>query len=607
MKPGPRLQADGGCEFVVWAPRRESVEVVIEGASSRAVPLAPAGEGYWRIVVGGIGAGADYRFRLDGEVTRPDPASHSQPAGVHEASRVVDHEAFSWSDDGWAGLDLRDFVIYEIHIGAFTTAGTFAAVASRLDDLAGLGITAIEIMPVAQFPGDRNWGYDGVYPYAVQASYGGPDGLKGLVDECHRRGLAVILDVVYNHLGPEGNYLRDFGPFFTDRYRTPWGEAVNFDGPWSDGVRDYFIGNALHWFERYHIDALRLDAVHAIYDVTARPFLQELSEAVSSMSVASGRACHLIAECDRNDPRMMKAVDEGGLGIGAGWSDDFHHALRTVLTGERDGYYGDFGSTEQVAKAFREGYVFTGEHSRYRHRRHGASPTGLSPEQFVVFAQNHDQVGNRMGGERLSAIVDFESLKLAAAVVLLSPYVPLLFMGEEYGEESPFLYFVSHGDPGLVAAVREGRKKEFRAFHWKGEPPDPQSEETFRASTLRWEEGRKGRGAVLRAFYGELTSLRRRGHALRTEGSGEIDTRLTCGGDTLWVRAAGSRSPLCASFHFGSAVEADVPFPFAGRWRRLLDSAGADWGGPGSTLPERAVGDDEVTLRGRSASLWESS
>ncbi len=396
--------------------------------------------------------------------------------------------AFDWHDADWRGPALADYVVYELHVGTFSPSGTFAGVTAELDSLVELGVTAVELMPVAQFPGSRNWGYDGVYPFAVQNSYGGPRELKRLVDACHARGLAVVLDVVYNHIGPEGNYLADFGRYFSHRHHTPWGRAINFEGAGSDEVRRYFIENALRWIGEFHIDALRLDAIHAIVDQSADPFLAQLPKGVraswASQALPSGRRgpAYLIAETNRNDRRIFDPQPQGGLGLDAQWLDDFGRALEAYLTGDRTGFYADYGRLGDVARAYEEGYVLAGQYSHYRHRHHGQPSIGVAPDRFFAYLQTHDQVGNRPHGARLSHLVDWEPLKLATAVLLLSPYPPLLFMGEEYAETAPFHFFVSHGDPQLVERVRAGRRREFAAL--REEPADPQAESTLAASRL---------------------------------------------------------------------------------------------------------------------------
>ncbi len=597
MEIGARYAGDGETEFIVWAPLAEGLELMLP---SRVVPMQREQDGYWRAVAGDAPPGTEYLYRINGERERPDPASSFQPQGVHGPSQVLDHSSFRWEDDHWRGISLREMVIYEVHIGTFTPEGTFDAAAARVEELLDLGVNALEIMPVAQFPGERNWGYDGVYPFSVQNSYGGPEGLKRLVNECHRKGVAVVLDVVYNHLGHEGNYLQEYGPYFTDRYLTPWGRAVNFDGAYSDGVRNFFIQNALHWFRNYHIDALRLDAVHAIFDMSARHFLAELSDRVRLFSRREGRPHLLIAESDLNDSRLIRPTNLCGHGIDALWCDDFHHSLHVLLTGEKDGYYVDFGGLDQMVKALREGFVYTGEYSVFRKRRHGNSSKDHPPERFVVFAQNHDQVGNRMLGERLSSLVCFESLKLAAGVVLCSPYVPLLFMGEEYGEEAPFPYFVSHSDQALIEAVRQGRKEEFRSFRWKGEPPDPQSVETFLRAKIHWEKRRTGRHRVLLHLYRALIRLRRDNPVLSVLDRERMELRPFEAEGVIAMRRWRDGSQVLCIFNFSRSDRRLTGVLPAGRWRRVLDSSDVIWGGPGSLLPERVSAGDEIGVRGRS-------
>jgi maltooligosyltrehalose trehalohydrolase len=422
-------------ELRVWAPLARTVEAELDG---RRVPLAPAGGGWHRADVASAGPGTDYGFVLDGGPVRPDPRSAFQPAGVHGPSRIVDHASFAWSDAGWRGVHLPSAVLYELHVGTFTPAGTFDAVIGRLDHLVALGVDAVELMPVAEFPGARGWGYDGVSLFAPHSAYGGPDGLKRLVDACHARDVGVVLDVVYNHLGPDGNHLGEFGPYFTDRYATPWGQAVNLDGPGSDEVRSFFVDNALMWLRDYHVDGLRLDAVHAIVDTSAVHLLEQLGQAVEDLAAATGRHLFLVAESDLNDPRIVRRREVGGYGMDAQWSDDFHHALHAALTGERDGYYADFGSLGHLATALRRGFVYAGEYAPFRDRRHGRLDPTLPGHRLLGFAQNHDQVGNRALGERSAALVSPERLQVAAALVLTAPFVPMLFAGEEWGARTPF-------------------------------------------------------------------------------------------------------------------------------------------------------------------------
>jgi maltooligosyltrehalose trehalohydrolase len=506
---GAHLVGPDRCEFRVWAPDAERVEVHIVAPRDRRVALAKNDGGYHEAVID-ASAGTRYFFVINGN-ERPDPASRLQPEGVHGPSEVVP-EDFEWHDAGWRGVALEDYVIYELHVGTFTDEGTFEAIIPRLDALRDLGVTAVELLPIAQFPGGRNWGYDGTYIAAAQNTYGGPLGLKRLADACHARGLALVLDVVYNHLGPEGNYLAEYGPYFTDRYKTPWGLALNFDGPHSDDVRWFFIHNALQWIDEFHVDALRVDAVHAIVDHSAEPFLQDLTLAVRTRAELLGRRVYTFAESDLNDPRVITSREQLGLGFDSQWSDDFHHALHALLTGEQDGYYLGFGKVSDLARVLTDGYLFIGQHSPYRGRKYGRKPATRDGAKFVVFAQNHDQVGNRMRGERLSALVPREKLRLAAAAVILSPFIPMLFMGEEYGESAPFQYFTSHGDADLIEAVRRGRREEFDDFDWEGEPPDPHDEETFLRSKLQWDQP----DPSLRDLYRDLLRLRRETPALRT-------------------------------------------------------------------------------------------
>lgn len=561
----------------------------------RLVPLKKHDRGYFQGIVPDVEPGALYFYRLDGDKERPDPASKFQPQGVHQPSQVIDPN-FPWEDGHWSGLSLYNYVIYELHVGTFTPEGTFEAIIPHLDELKDLGITAIELMPVAQFPGSRNWGYDGVHPFAVQNTYGGPEGLKKLVNACHRRGLAVVLDVVYNHFGPEGNYIQEYGYYFTKRYRTPWGDAVNFDDAYSDEVRRFFIENALYWITECHIDALRLDALHAILDHSAQTFLKDLAEAVHEQADKLNRRVYLMAESDLNDVRLINPPELGGFNLDAHWLDDFHHALHTLLTGEDAGYYQDFGGVRHLAKAFQEGFIYSGQYSRFRRRRHGSSTRHIAAHRFIAFAQNHDQIGNSMLGKRLSQIVSLEGLKLAAGVLILSPFIPLLFMGEEYAETAPFQYFISFLDQDLVASVQRGRKVEFEAFHAGGEPPDPQSEATFQRSTLNHGLKTQEPHRTVWEFYRELLRLRRELPPLAHLSKEHQEVLVFEQAKVLWIKRLYDRQAALQIFHFGSEpLDAAMPVP-QGEWQKVVDSADSMWRGPGSRVPAILASTGEVGL-----------
>jgi maltooligosyltrehalose trehalohydrolase len=593
------------CQFVVWAPLVNRLSLKIVAPEARIIPMEKDNQGYWKITLDGMAPNTSYFYQLNEEKDRPDPASPFQPQGVHSFSQVVDHGAFRWKDQEWSGLSLDEMIVYELHVGTFTPEGTFGAVIERLDALCELGINTISLMPVAQFPGERNWGYDGVFPYAVHNTYGGPDGLKQLVDACHERRIAVVLDVVYNHLGPEGNYLSDFGPYFTSTYRNPWGKAINFDQAYSDEVRNFFIENALYWFRQYHIDGLRLDAVHGIYDFSAKPFLQELSEKAAVLSEEAGRTFYLIAESDLNDVRVLNPPEQGGFGLDAQWCDDFHHALHAVLTSEKQGYYADFGDLGHLVKSLKEGYVLSWQYSKYRKRHHGSSSRRNSARQFMVFSQNHDQVGNRMCGERLARLVSFEGLKLAAGVVLLSPYIPLLFMGEEYAEEAPFLYFVDHSDPDLISAVREGRAREFQAFQWEERPPDPQILETFVNSRLRWEQRREGKHGIMLRFYKRLIEIRKKIPALYHLKKENIEVEEWKEHMVLLLRQWYEESEVVILMNFNQK-ETLIHFrPPPGKWQKILESSHQEYRGPGQSLPGKLDDSGELSINPLSFALYQ--
>jgi maltooligosyltrehalose trehalohydrolase len=578
---GAAVDPRGAVRFSVWAPHARAVTVRVLSGPRRGDWALDAGrDGVFAAIVDGVEAGSDYVYRLDAEDgprERPDPASRHQPGGVHGPSRVVDPTDFRWTDAGWSAPPVADLVLYELHVGTFTAAGTFDAVVGELPRLRALGVNAIEIMPIGEFPGGRNWGYDGVSLYAPQSTYGGPEGFRRLVDAAHAAGIAVVLDVVYNHVGPEGNYLGDFGPYFTDRYRTPWGAAINFDGPDSDEVRRWAVENAVYWVRDFHVDGLRLDAVHAIVDLGARHVLAEIADAVHAAGAALGRRVHVIAESDLNDARLVRPPERGGHGLDAQWSDDFHHAVHAALTGERQGYYADFGGVAPVAKCLADRFVYDGRHSSFRRRRHGAPATDVPRDRFVVCVQNHDQVGNRARGDRLATLVPPAGRRLAAAALLLAPYVPVLFMGEEYGERNPFPYFVSHDDPALVEAVREGRRREFAAFTWDGELPDPQAEATFRRARL---EPAHGDPALL-ALYADCLRIRRAEPALRP---GDAECRVVADDEAGWVAyvlTPRAGAELLAVLAFGGGCDVRVPVPDPAAWRLVLSTEARRYGGGG--------------------------
>ncbi len=520
--------------FEVWAPLAEKVAVQVNGSL---VPMqGPDDDGWWRARVENAGAGSDYGFLLNDDTQPyPDPRSLWQANGVHGLSRVYDQNAFAWNGDAFQPPPLSSAVIYELHIGTFTAEGTLDAAIGRLDSLKDLGITHVELMPVAAFAGRHGWGYDGVALFAVHEPYGGPDALKRFVDAAHAKGLAVLLDVVYNHFGPSGNYTGKYGPYIVDAHHTPWGGAVNLEGEWAQEVRRFFCDNALLWMRDFHIDGLRLDAVHAYVDRSAIHFLEQLAMETRRLEAALGRRKVLIAESDSNDPRVVTAREAGGFGIDAQWSDDFHHALFSVLyRGPQEGYYADFGSMSQLAKAIEKTFVYDGIFSKYRKRVHGKSPKDLPQYRFLGYIQNHDQIGNRAVGDRLHEDAGLDRAMVAAAIVMMSPFVPMIFQGEEWAASSPFQYFADHEDPELARAVSEGRKKEFEAFGWDpASIPDPEEKETFLRSKLRWEEAGEGPHAQMRNWYRDLIRLRRSTPSLNNGEPG--NARVTFDESEKWL------------------------------------------------------------------------
>jgi maltooligosyltrehalose trehalohydrolase len=563
--------------FRVWAPLPKKLEVMVDKLR---FPMTADENGWWTAEVPCAQPACDYGFILDGEGPLPDPRSAWQPHGIEGPSRVIDHGEFTWTDANWGPPPLSTSVIYELHIGTFTPHGTFDAAIEKLDHLVGLGVTHVELMPVNEFSGARGWGYDGVDLFAPHHAYGGPEGLKRLVDACHARRLAVLLDVVYNHLGPAGNYLGKYAPYFTKRYASPWGEALNFDGPECGEVRRFFCDNALMWLRDYHFDGLRLDAVHAIFDASAMPFLEQLAIEVKQLSEQLNRSLVLIPESDLNDPRLLWNRNRGGFGLDAQWSDDFHHALHTILTGEKNGYYADFGSLADLAKALCNAYVYDGGYSVHRRRPHGRAPSGLDGSRFLGFMQNHDQVGNRARGERSSRLMSAGRLRVAAAIVLTSPFIPMLFQGEEWGATTPFLYFTDHRDAKLGQAVREGRRKEFAAFGWNPEGiPDPQAPETFERSKLDWSEPAQPAHADLLEWHRRLIELRQTEPSLT---DGRLDGVHIRGDESeRWLVV--KRGPIIVACNLAD-IPRTIPLP-PGDHRILLASA-----------PQEGLGHNSVTL-----------
>jgi maltooligosyltrehalose trehalohydrolase len=607
---GASVREGGSVEFRVWAPKVSTMAVRILGENPRTIPMIGTPESEFVVTVPNLGEGTDYFYVLDGEhgggKERPDPVSRWQPQGVHGPSRVVDPRSFRWSDQKWSGIPLKDFIIYELHIGTFTPEGTFESAIPRLAYLRDLGITAVEIMPVAEFPGNRNWGYDGASLYPPQSSYGGPVGLKKLVDACHQHGLTVVMDVVYNHLGPEGNYLPEYAPCFTDAYHTPWGKAINFDGPQSDGVRRWVIDNALYWLTEYHVDALRLDAIHGIYDYGAYHVLDELSETFRRQARRLNRQAWIIAESDLEDVRIINPRPAGGYAVDAQWHDDFHHALYAYLTGAREGFLMDFGVLADLAKSIRDGFVLDRRYSRYRQRRYGSSSKDRPGEQFVGFIQNHDQVANTSRGKRLSSLVSPGQQKVAAVLTLCSPFLPLLFMGEEYGETSPFLFFTSFEDPNLVAAVREGRKRELGPHYSESDFADPHALITFERSRLDWSKPLLSPHTEILSLYRDLIALRKRHACLGNCRKDLTEMRFDEEAKFLVMKRldpSGSGSLLVFNFADNSQ---SIPVTVEPSGLRLtLWTGGAAYGGKSGPRPAEVLsGGAEVRLSAFEAAIY---
>lgn len=598
---GSFLKDQNTCSFTVWAPLKKKVEVVIENEKT-SHELTKNDTGYWSATLENIKPGTNYFFRLDGDKKFPDPASRAQLQGVHGPSTVVE-DTYPWNDIDWRGIPLGDMIIYELHVGTFTRSNNFEGVISKLPYLKKLGVNALELMPLSQFPGNRNWGYDGVFPFAVQTSYGGVSGLKKLVNQAHHQGIAVILDVVYNHQGPEGNYFSEYGPYFTEKYKTGWGKALNFDDAWCDGVRHYYLQNTLMWLDEFHIDGLRMDAVHAIWDFSACHFIEELSTKVRALEERCGRKKVLIAEFDLNNPRYISPVSKGGYGMDGQWIDEFHHALHALVTGEVDGYYEDFGEADHLAKSLKDSYVYTGQYSIHRKKLFGKQPKAITYDQFIVFAQNHDQIGNRMLGDRLTTLLSSEALKLTAATFLLSPHVPMLFMGEEYGEKNPFQYFISHTDKDLVEMVRKGRKEEFSYFNWQGDVPDPQSKKTFQQCILSWDIEKHKEAERLFSFYQHLIDFRKKRPAMQGKARDTLDV-LSSQNRVISFERKFENDYLLIILNFNKQSVSFTP-PLKQKVKKIFDSSSSQWNGPGEVAPKQMDVNHPIPLNPESVMIFE--
>ena len=600
---GATYLGEGTVRFKVWAPRAKEMSVkLLRPGDVRTLPMDRNKDGYFSCSADHALPGEQYFYVLDGGTHRPDPCSRFQAGGIHGPSTVIDPAAFSWTDSHWKGIALSDLILYEIHVGTFTPAGTFEAITPHLTHLKELGITAVELMPIAQFPGKRNWGYDGVDLFSVHNTYGSPETLKKFVDACHQAGIAVCLDVVYNHLGPEGNYLHDFGPYFTQRYHTPWGDAVNFDGSQNAEVRNFFISNALYWVTEYHIDALRLDAAHMIFDQSQLHILAELNTRVKQEAEKLGRTVLVIGESDINDPVLIRTRAEGGYELDGQWSDDFHHSLHTVLTGEKRGYYKDYSSLEDVAKAIKSGFVYDGKHSAFRGHAYGKPAGGIPGEKFIVCVQNHDHIGNRGYGDRLSTQISFAAYKAAAALLLMSPATPMLFMGEEYGEHQPFHYFVDHSNAALVKEVVSGRRAKCAAFDWH-DVPNPTEDKVFLTSKLNWSLLAKREHQCLFRLYQDLIRFRHsipglsrlnrkdfRVYAYELAGWIAIEYPFAINGAGLGVIVSFSKETR----------EAELPFQQCGSFEVLIDTNDIGYGGTKIKGPAQTAA-SKVTLQGEHA------
>ncbi|RYD80835.1 MAG: malto-oligosyltrehalose trehalohydrolase [Sphingobacteriales bacterium] len=609
-KIGLNFTDNGFAEVWLWAPKASSVGLHIVNTNNL-LQMLKQDFGYWFLKTNQIKPGDEYAFVLSGNpseknaeaiITRADPASTSQPEGIKPSSAAFDLGSFHWTDGNWNGIPLHEYIIYELHTGTFSAEGSFDAVVEKLDYLVDLGITAIEIMPLSQFPGSRNWGYDGVFPFAVQNSYGGPEALQNLVNHCHQKGLAVILDVVYNHFGPEGNYFSDFGPYFTEKHHTPWGAAINFDDDNAEGVRTFFIENALMWFRDFHIDALRLDAVHAIKDYSAQHILPEIKLYTEQLSSVTGRNYHHIVELDLNDNKFINPQQKGGYGMDAQWIDEFHHALRVAAGQKKTGYYSDFSGVADLAKSYNDAYVYDGQYSSHRKKNFGVK-TDNPGEQFIVFSQNHDQIGNRMLGERSSVLVSFELLKLMAGAVFCSPFIPMIFMGEEWAETNPFQFFISHSNEELVEAVRNGRKAEFAAFHAEGNPPDPQSEQTFNRSKVDWTKPFSGKHKTMLNFYKRLIQIRKSSSALNALDRTNAKAIALTDKNTILLRRESNNQKLICILNFSQTEQTIQVEDLTNNWFLLLDSGATEYGGSNQINPKISA-NNEIRIAAESLVIF---
>ncbi|WP_449451374.1 malto-oligosyltrehalose trehalohydrolase [Spirosoma validum] len=603
---GVTFLPDRQAQIVLWSPSADQVDLKINGQS--VLPLQQEELGYWQTKTDQLRPGDSYTFVLNNEKEYPDPASLSQPQGVYDASQAIDTSLFYWDDQCWVNPALEDYLLYEVHTGTFTPEGTFASLETKLDYLKALGVTAIEIMPVAQFADSRNWGYDGVYSFAVQNSYGGASNLQRLVDACHYKGIAVVLDVVYNHFGPEGSFFSNFGPYLTSKYCTPWGNAINFDDAWCDGVRHYVIENALMWFRDFHIDALRLDAVHAMKDCSPVHILQELRQQVDHLMETTGRRHHLLVECDLNDPKFINPLTEHGYGMDAQWIDEFHHSLRVTVGEAKTGYYADFDGLAHLTKSYQHGYVYDGQFSNVRQKLFGCKAESNPGHQFIIFSQNHDQVGNRQQGERSSQLYSYDTLKLLAGAVLVSPYIPLLFMGEEWGETNPFFYFATHFEPDLVEAVQQGRKDEFAHSHSDKEVPAPQSHDTFEEAKLQWGLLAKEPHQTLLRYYQTLIALRRQLPALHKLDRQYVNVTANDDQQTLQLHRWQGDQHIQCLMNFSKQPQI-VQLSEASQeqdWHKLLDSADEQWFPQNgiSTAPGSLSTDNAIELQPESIVIY---